>query len=191
MSFAQNEDVDKDSTSLTFDIDRGGMLEAQLGFGIGLGFTNDRPQFVDGTVLADLIIQPKLGYFVHDRVQFGLQLTTYVSVTGINATDNIFLNYNLIGPYLRYEISPSFFAEIGRGWGSGREEIRENSEIISESRFNSAGWQPRIGIVSNWSDRLRFSLLISYNITSNKFEDEINNFEIRGFGLQPTVGYSF
>ena len=168
-----------------------GLIEAQLGFGVGLGFINDRPQFVDGTVLLDILVQPRLGYFVSDKFQLGIELINYRSISGLNGVDSYTLSYNLVGPYLRYQLNPSIFFELAQGWGSGKEETTDDAITSTNARFASKGFQPRVGITSNWSNHLRFSLLVSYNVTTNRYEDSDVVFKVTGLGIQPSVGITF
>ncbi|NHN25046.1 PorT family protein [Flavobacterium jejuense] len=141
---------------------------------------------------------PKVGYFVTDKLAIGLRLnlissnfesTQFTNPNLVRETKSNAFSGGLFGRYYFLELGKRFktYTELGVIFGSSKSETSEigNPILIDDNSYKYFNTSLDLGIQYFLTSRMaiNFSLTNLFYFSSNKYKDKLNETEGRGSGF--------
>ncbi|MEN7548673.1 hypothetical protein AAG747_12180 [Rapidithrix thailandica] len=165
-----------------------GSLYAGAVFGVGLGVRSEELNLSTGSALGDAMFNPKVGFYVVDRLQAGISVDMFGSFASISYAESHTLSYYTFNPYVRYYLKSGFFGETQMGWGRGSEQVLNDNEILVKSPFEIQHFSVGAGLGNFWFKQLSLELLLRYTLSSGEFEDTGQHFFIHNLSMTAGIG---
>ncbi|MGB0525924.1 MAG: hypothetical protein ACPGJS_23290 [Flammeovirgaceae bacterium] len=141
-----------------------GMLYAGTNFGLGIGLQSSSVSVADAQPLIDGVSNTKLGVFPIPRLLVGANFDfagAMVIQGDPGESERELVLTKTIGPFVRYYLSKSIFAEGQYGWGSGEE--RNGDATPEPEEFSAQRYVVGVGLAQFWGKRIAFELMARYS----------------------------
>lgn len=156
-------------------------------FGLGFGIQSYSAKVNDYAFLGDLVGNAKGGFFPINRLLVGGTVDYTAAYEVASGEEPYAVRTFTYGPFVRYYISKSLFAEGQYTWGKGQEKNIET--VPANQRFDAQRYAIGVGMSHFWGKRISFELLMRYSAAKgNILNPEVQTLNLSNIGITAGVG---